>query len=162
MRTISPQEAWRGDISGRRPKLTHTKALIIQTTIFDKGAYDAGLREAMRMVIDEFTLTYPGIKNVEHEYFYAVQATSAITLSKDPSIFLLDETGSGRQIKRLQLTIVRRLHNNLASSSAAIAHSLTSTRRMTPIMLGVDARHRARVKALGNDPLQASSVILSQ
>jgi putative NADPH-quinone reductase len=30
------------------------------------------LRDAMRMVIDEFTLTYPGIKNVEHEYFYAV------------------------------------------------------------------------------------------
>jgi hypothetical protein len=27
----------------------------------------------MRMVIDEFTLTYPGIKNVEHEYFYAVR-----------------------------------------------------------------------------------------
>ena len=66
-------EAWRGDINGRQPKLTHKKALIIQTTIFDKRAYDAGLREAMRMVIDEFTLTYPGIRNVEHEYFYAPQ-----------------------------------------------------------------------------------------
>ena len=65
-------EAWRGDIDGRRPRLAHTKALIIQTTIFDKRAYDAGLRDAMRMVIDEFTLTYPGIKNVAHEYFYAV------------------------------------------------------------------------------------------
>src|SRR6185369_4926515 len=61
-------EAWRGDINGRRPRLTYKKALIIQTTIFDKHAYDAGLREAMRMVIDEFTLTYPEIKNVEHEY----------------------------------------------------------------------------------------------
>ena len=58
------EAAWRGDINGRQPKLTHEKALIIQTTIFDKRAYDAGLREAMRMVIDEFTLTYPGIKNV--------------------------------------------------------------------------------------------------
>ena len=37
-----------------------------------KRAYDAGLRDAMRTVIDEFTLTYPGIKNVEHEYLYAV------------------------------------------------------------------------------------------
>ena len=46
--------------------------LIIRTPIFDERAYDAGLREAMRMVIDELTLTYPGIKNVEHEYFYAV------------------------------------------------------------------------------------------
>jgi NAD(P)H dehydrogenase (quinone) len=52
-------DAWRGDINGRRPKLTHQKALIMQTTIFDERAYDAGLREAMRMVIDEFTLTYP-------------------------------------------------------------------------------------------------------
>ena len=65
-------EAWRGDIRGRQPLLTHTKALIMQTTIFDERAYDAGLRNAMRMVIDEFTLTYPGIKHVEHEYFYAV------------------------------------------------------------------------------------------
>jgi NAD(P)H dehydrogenase (quinone) len=72
-------EAWRGDINGRRPKLTHEKALIIQTTIFDKRAYDGGLREAMRMVIDEFTLTYPGIKNVEHEYFYAVHGADDAT-----------------------------------------------------------------------------------
>jgi NAD(P)H dehydrogenase (quinone) len=73
------EAAWRGDIDGRRPKLTHSKALIIQTTIFDRRAYDAGLREGMRMVIDEFTLTYPGIKNVEHEYFYAVHGADDAT-----------------------------------------------------------------------------------
>jgi NAD(P)H dehydrogenase (quinone) len=72
-------DAWRGDINGRRPRLTHQKALIIQTTIFDKHAYDAGLREAMRMVIDEFTLTYPGIKSVQHEYFYAVHGADDAT-----------------------------------------------------------------------------------
>src|SRR4026208_1182236 len=72
-------EARRGDIHGRQPKRTHKKALIIQTTIFDKRAYDAGLREAMPMVIDEFTLTYPGIKNVEHEYFYAVHGADEAT-----------------------------------------------------------------------------------
>lgn len=65
-------DAWRGDINGRQPRLTHEKALILQTTIFDERAYDAGLREAMRTVIDQFTLTYPGIKKVEHEFFYAV------------------------------------------------------------------------------------------
>ena len=72
-------EAWRGDVDGRRAKLTHKKALIIQTTIFDKRAYDAGLRDAMRMVIDEFTLTYPGIKAVEHEYLYAVHGADDAT-----------------------------------------------------------------------------------
>jgi hypothetical protein len=44
-----------------------------------KRAYDEGLRDAMRMVIDEFTLTYPGIKNVEHEYFYAVHGADDAT-----------------------------------------------------------------------------------
>jgi NAD(P)H dehydrogenase (quinone) len=72
-------EAWRGDINGRRPRLTHKKALIIQTTIFDERAYDAGLREAMRMVIDQFTLMFPGIKRVEHEYFYAVHGADDAT-----------------------------------------------------------------------------------
>jgi NAD(P)H dehydrogenase (quinone) len=72
-------EAWRGDIDGRRPRLTHAKALIIQSTIFDKRAYDAGLRDAMRMVIDQFTLTYPGIRRVDHEYFYAVHGADDAT-----------------------------------------------------------------------------------
>jgi len=72
-------EAWRGDIDGRRPRLTHQKALIIQTTIFDKRAYDAGLRDAMRVVMDQYTLTYPGIKSVEHEYFYAVHGADDAT-----------------------------------------------------------------------------------
>ncbi len=66
------EDAWRGDINGRIPKLTHAKALIMQTTIFNERAYDGGLRDAMRTVVDEFTLTYPGIKTVVREYFYAV------------------------------------------------------------------------------------------
>jgi NAD(P)H dehydrogenase (quinone) len=65
-------DAWRGDIDGRRGLLRHEKALIIQTTIWDERSYDAGLRQAMCKVIDEYTFTYPGIKNVEHELFYAV------------------------------------------------------------------------------------------
>ena len=37
-------EGWRGDIGGRVPLLTHEKALIMQTTIFDEQAYQAGLK----------------------------------------------------------------------------------------------------------------------
>ena len=33
----------------------------------------------MRVVIDEFTLTYPGIKTVEREYFYAVHGADDAT-----------------------------------------------------------------------------------
>ena len=65
-------KGWKGDIAGRIPLLAHEKALIIQTTIFDQAAYDAGLRDAIRVLVDEFALRYPGIKRVEHEYFYAV------------------------------------------------------------------------------------------
>jgi NAD(P)H dehydrogenase (quinone) len=65
-------EAWRGDISGRLPLLTHKKALIINTTIFNEAAYKAGLSASMKVLIDEFCFNYPGIQNVEHVYFHAV------------------------------------------------------------------------------------------
>jgi NAD(P)H dehydrogenase (quinone) len=63
---------WHGDIRGRLPLLKHQKALIINTTIFNEEAYQDGLGEAMKKLIDEFTFHYPGIQKVEHEYFYAV------------------------------------------------------------------------------------------
>jgi NAD(P)H dehydrogenase (quinone) len=65
-------EAWRGDVGGRLPLLTHEKALIIQTTIWDEKSYDAGLKAAMKVLIDEYALQFPGIKRVDHEYLHAV------------------------------------------------------------------------------------------
>jgi NAD(P)H dehydrogenase (quinone) len=65
-------EAWRGDLSGRIPLLKHEKALIIQTTIWDEASYDAGLKAAMKLLVDEYALRFPGIQRVEHEYFHAV------------------------------------------------------------------------------------------
>jgi NAD(P)H dehydrogenase (quinone) len=75
-------EAWKGDIGGRIPLLTHEKALIIQTTIFDEAAYDAGLREAIRVLVDEFAMRYPGIRRVEREYFYAVHDADSAKLGR--------------------------------------------------------------------------------
>jgi len=72
-------EGWKGDIGGRVPLLTHDKALIIQTTIFDERAYRAGLRDAMVVLMDEFGLKYPGIKKVEHEFFHAVHGVDDAT-----------------------------------------------------------------------------------
>lgn len=68
---LSP-DGWRGDLAGRIPLLTLEKALVINTTLFDERAYRSGLRDAMTLLIDDFALRYPGIKNVEHVYFYAV------------------------------------------------------------------------------------------
>lgn len=73
-------EGWHGDINGRLPRLKHDKALIINTTIFDAAAYATGLGEAMRKLIDEFALHYPGIKSVEHKTFYAVNMADKKTL----------------------------------------------------------------------------------
>jgi NAD(P)H dehydrogenase (quinone) len=72
-------DGWKGDIRGRIPLLEHEKALIIQTTIFDRRAYEAGLADAMRTLIDEFGCRYPGIKKVEHVYFYAVHGADDAT-----------------------------------------------------------------------------------
>ena len=66
------QRADTGSAAGRLPLLKHEKALIIQSTIFDERAYNAGIRDAMKVLIDEWGLRYPGVKVVEHVYFYAV------------------------------------------------------------------------------------------
>jgi NAD(P)H dehydrogenase (quinone) len=57
----------------------HKKALIISTTIFDQAAYDAGLRDAMKTLVDDFALRYPGIEKVEHVYFHAVHGADDAT-----------------------------------------------------------------------------------
>ncbi len=71
---------WYGDIKGRIPLLKHDKALIINTTIFNEEAYQDGLGAAMKQLIDEFTFHYPGIKKVDHVYFYAVNMADEKTL----------------------------------------------------------------------------------
>jgi NAD(P)H dehydrogenase (quinone) len=65
-------EAWQGDVDGRIPLLKHEKALIISTTIFNEKTYQAGIQQSMGRLIDDWCLRYPGIKNVEHVYFYAM------------------------------------------------------------------------------------------
>lgn len=45
------------------------------STIFDKNSYDAGVRDAIGKVLDEWAFRFPGIADVEHVYFYG--ATSA-------------------------------------------------------------------------------------
>lgn len=72
-------DAWRGDLAGRVPLLTHEKALIMQTTIWNGASYDAGLKAAMKLLVDEYALRYPGIKRVEHEFFHAVNGADDAT-----------------------------------------------------------------------------------
>jgi NAD(P)H dehydrogenase (quinone) len=70
-------EGWQGDIKGRVPRFKHEKALLISTTLFDQQAYNDGIRDAMTRLIDDFGFRYPGVKKVEHVYFYSVGAVGA-------------------------------------------------------------------------------------
>jgi NAD(P)H dehydrogenase (quinone) len=65
-------EGWAGNIRGRVGLLRHEKALVMSTTLFSEEDYKAGLEEPIRKVVDDFGLRYPGIKQVEHVYFYRV------------------------------------------------------------------------------------------
>lgn len=67
-------EAWRGDLAARVPLLKHEKALILQTTIWDEASYDNGLKAAMKLLVDEYALRFPGVRRVEHEFFHAVNS----------------------------------------------------------------------------------------
>jgi NAD(P)H dehydrogenase (quinone) len=73
-------EGWTGDIGGRVPLLKHEKALIINTTLFNEESYKAGLGDAMKKLIDDFAFRFPGVKRVEHVYFYAVHGADNKTL----------------------------------------------------------------------------------
>jgi len=76
--SLSP-EGWKGEIGGRVPHFKHEKALIISTTLFNEKAYQGGLGDAMKRLIDDFGFRYPGIRNVEHVYFYSVGEVDAST-----------------------------------------------------------------------------------
>jgi len=56
------------------PLLRHEKALVINTTLFSEKDYKADWELPMTRMIDDWGLRYPGIKKVEHVYFYGVPA----------------------------------------------------------------------------------------
>ena len=70
-------DGWGGNVSGRVPLLQHDKALVISTTLFSEADYKAQLEEPMTRIIDDWGLRYPGVKKVEHVYFYRVPVADA-------------------------------------------------------------------------------------
>ncbi|HET9740391.1 MAG TPA: NAD(P)H-dependent oxidoreductase [Solirubrobacteraceae bacterium] len=64
------REGWEGHASGRIPLMRHDKALVITPTLFCEADYKADWEEPMGRIIDDWGLRYPGVKRVEHVYFY--------------------------------------------------------------------------------------------
>lgn len=76
---LSP-DGWKGNTAGRIPLLRLKKALVISTTFFKEADYrDGHFGEAIGKIIDDWGLRYPGVKDVEHVYFFAPHAVSAET-----------------------------------------------------------------------------------
>ena len=75
------REGWlQGELSGRQPLLRHQKALIMTPTFFRESDYrDSGCGAAIERLVDDFGFRYPGIEQVDHVYFYAVNAVGAET-----------------------------------------------------------------------------------
>ncbi len=65
-------EGWRGEAKGRVPLLHHEKALVTNTTHFNEKDYKADWEVPMARMIDDWGLRYPGVRKVEHVYFYRV------------------------------------------------------------------------------------------
>jgi NAD(P)H dehydrogenase (quinone) len=69
-------EGWRGAANGRIPLLGHEKALVINTTHFTEETYRGDFGKAMTRIIDDWGLRYPGIKKVEHVFFYGADVST--------------------------------------------------------------------------------------
>jgi NAD(P)H dehydrogenase (quinone) len=73
------RSGWEGRVSGRIGLLQHEKALVITPTLFSEADYEAEWREPMTR-IDEWMLHYPGVRHVEHVFFYRAAVADAETI----------------------------------------------------------------------------------
>ena len=66
-----------------------------------KDAYDAGIRDAIAKVIDDWGFRYPGIDDVEHVYFYAATAAPPGLIQR----YLEQAYDLGRYFERSQAAV---------------------------------------------------------
>jgi NAD(P)H dehydrogenase (quinone) len=74
------EKGWKGDPDGRVPLLKLKKAIIMQPTFFNEKVYrEKGFKEAMEKTIDNWSLKYPGIQEVDHIFFHSILSVSQET-----------------------------------------------------------------------------------
>jgi NAD(P)H dehydrogenase (quinone) len=77
------EKGWKGDPDGRIPLLKIKKAVIMQPTFFNEKVYrEKGFKAAIEKTIDDWSLKYPGIENVDHIYFHSILSVSPETRRK--------------------------------------------------------------------------------
>ena len=74
------EKGWKGDPDGRIPLLKIKKAIIMQPTFFNEKVYrEKGFKDAMEKTIDNWSLKYPGISDVDHIFFHSILSVSPET-----------------------------------------------------------------------------------
>jgi NAD(P)H dehydrogenase (quinone) len=77
------ENGWKGDPDGRIPLLKLKKAIIMQPTFFNEKVYrEKGFRDAMEKTIDNWSLKYPGISDVDHIFFHSILSVTPETRKK--------------------------------------------------------------------------------
>jgi NAD(P)H dehydrogenase (quinone) len=77
------EDGWKGDPDGRIPLLKIKNAIIMHPTFFNEKVYrEKGFKAAMEKTIDDWSLKYPGIENVDHIYFHSILSVSAEVRAK--------------------------------------------------------------------------------
>ena len=77
------EKGWKGDPDGRIPLLKIKKAIIMQPTFFNEKVYrEKGFKDAMEKTIDNWSLKYPGISDVDHIYFHSILSATPETRKK--------------------------------------------------------------------------------
>jgi NAD(P)H dehydrogenase (quinone) len=77
------EKGWKGDPDGRLPLLKIKKAIIMQPTFFNEKVYrEKGFKDAMIKTIDDWSLKYPGIEDVDHIFFHSILSVGADTRKK--------------------------------------------------------------------------------
>lgn len=77
------ESGWKGDPDGRLPLLKIKKAIIIQPSFFNEKVYrEKGFKDAMVKTIDDWSLKYPGIEDVDHIFFHSILSVSPETRKK--------------------------------------------------------------------------------
>jgi NAD(P)H dehydrogenase (quinone) len=90
------EKGWKGDPDGRIPLLKIKKAVIMHPTFFNEKVYrEKGFKAAMEKTIDDWSLKYPGIANVDHIYFHSILSVSPETRKKYLEIAYL----KGKELK---------------------------------------------------------------
>lgn len=90
------EKGWKGDPDGRIPLLQIKKAIIMHPTFFNEKVYqEKGFKSSMEKTIDDWSLKYPGIDNVDHIYFHSILSVSPETRKKYLEIAYL----KGKELK---------------------------------------------------------------